>query len=169
MHRHHPLIVYPRDDRRRHAVALTPGDHDRLQSMMCTMIGAATPLASLLRHKLGAAVVVPATALGRDVASSGRRVRYKIDGLRSEERTLSWTMDDRADMLELPLGRSRGMALLGLRVGQAISYVTSAHRTEFIEIEAVLAGTDQTSGIEEIADLPAGLEPHAFGTETLSA
>lgn len=57
MHDYHPTI-------------LSADEYVRLQAMMCTMIGARTPLASLLRLKLGSAKVMPATEIGPDVVTA---------------------------------------------------------------------------------------------------
>jgi len=124
MHDHYPTI-------------LAPHDHDRLQAMMCTMIGARTPLADLLRRKLSAAVVMLAADIDADVAASGRRIRFKVDGDESVESTLTWHAEDRDDSGTLSLQQMRGLSLLGLRAGQSISYPTDTRRNEFAEIEHV--------------------------------
>ena len=124
MHDHHPTILSTRD-------------HDRLQAMMCGMIGARTPLASLVRHKLGSAIVMLPSDIAPDVVAPGRRIRFTIDGYRTKERTLKWESQVRGDRWNLSLQGARGLALLGLSVGASISYRTATRRTEFIEIDHV--------------------------------
>lgn len=124
MHDHHPTILSTRD-------------HDRLQAMMCGMIGARTPLASLVRHKLGSAIVMLPSDIAPDVVAPGRRVRFTVDGYRTKERTLTWEPQVRGDRWSVSLQGARGLALLGLSVGASISYRTATRRTEFIEIDHV--------------------------------
>jgi hypothetical protein len=124
MHDHQPTILSTRD-------------HDRLQAMMCVMIGARTPLASLVRHKLGSAIVMLPSDIAPDVVAPGRRIRFTIDGYRTKERTLKWESQVRGDRWNLSLQGARGLALLGLSVGASISYRTATRRTEFIEIDHV--------------------------------
>lgn len=124
MHDHHPTILSTRD-------------HDRLQAMMCGMIGARTPLASLVRHKLGSAVVMLPSDIAPDVVAPGRRVRFTIDGCRTKERTLTWEPQVRGDTFNISLQVARGLALLGLSAGASISYRTATRRIEFIEIDHV--------------------------------
>lgn len=124
MHDHHPTIISTRD-------------HDRLQALMCGLIGARTPLAGLVRHKLGSAVVMLPNDIGSDVVASGRRVRFTIDGYQTKERWLTWQPPVRGDRWNGSLRAARGLALLGLSVGASISYRAASRRTEFIQIDYV--------------------------------
>ena len=124
MHDHHPTIISTRD-------------HDRLQALMCGLIGARTPLAGLVRHKLGSAVVMLPSDIGSDVVAPGRRVRFTIDGYQTKERWLTWRPPVRGDRWNVSLQVARGLALLGLSVGASISYRTATRRTEFIQIDHV--------------------------------
>lgn len=126
MHDHHPTILSTRD-------------HDRLQAMMCGLIGARTPLADLVRHKLGSAVVMLPSDIGSDVVAPGRRVRFTIDGYQTKERWLTWQPPDRGDRWNVSLQVARGLALLGLGVGASISYKTATRRTESIQIDHVFS------------------------------
>lgn len=129
MHDHYPTVLSTRD-------------HDRLQAMMSTMIGARTQLASLVRRKLGTAVVMLPSDIAPDVAAPGRRIRFTVDGYHSEERVLTWEPPVRGDKPELSLRLPRGLALLGLSVGEAISYETVTRRSEFIEVDYVFPDDD---------------------------
>ena len=77
MHDHQPTVV-------------STSDHDRLQAVMCTMIGLRTPIASLLRHKLGSAIVMFPGDISYDVVVPGRFVHFTIDGSRTDMRVLTW-------------------------------------------------------------------------------
>jgi regulator of nucleoside diphosphate kinase len=124
MHDHYPTILSTRV-------------HDRLQAMMCSMIGARTPLASLVRHKLGSAIVMLEGDVGPDVVVPGRRVRFTIGGYQTKERALTWEPHVRGDRRNVSLLVPRGLALLGLRVGESISYRTATRYTEFVQIDHV--------------------------------
>lgn len=130
MHDHHPTI-------------LSSADHARLQGLMCTMIGRRTPLASLLRRKLGSAVIMPPPdAAPDDLVTSGRSVRFSINESDHDERKLAWHASKRADPSLLSLQEPRGLALLGLRVGQSIAYGIESDQTEFLTVQLVLTDED---------------------------
>lgn len=140
MHDHHPTTI------------LTTHDHEHLRAMMSSMIGARTPLAALLRYKLGSAVVLRPTDVDADVVTSGRRVQFKIDGYKSLERTLTWDDSVLGGVGGLSLRLPRGLSLLGLSVGQSMSYLTDARRNEFVEIEHVFPS--EHDGVEIPWDQP---------------
>lgn len=131
-----------------HPTVLSSHDYARLQGLMCTMIGSRTPLAALLRRKLGSAVVMLPSDAGPDLVSSGRRVRFSVDGKRPEEATLVWEPQDRG-VSTLSLTGPRGLALLGLSIGQSISYQTDRGRTEFLEIDYVFPGIGEPAVLAE--------------------
>jgi hypothetical protein len=120
------------------SIVLPVTEYARLQQLMLTMIGSRSALASMLRRKLGSARAVSAAIAG-DVAVSGMRVRYRIDGQRVEERILTWQAPRRAGAGQLSLLSPRGLALLGLCPGESVTYRTERDRTEFLEVEAVSA------------------------------
>ncbi|MEO8758998.1 MAG: hypothetical protein ABI398_14745 [Devosia sp.] len=118
---------------------LSQRDYDRLKALLGTMIGARTPFAALVRRKLGSAVIMRPTDLGDDFVTSNRKVRFKIDGVRLDERELLWTPNDWTDGSSLSLLDPRGLALLGLSTGQSISFLTDARRTQTVHVEHVFA------------------------------
>lgn len=153
MHDYHPTI-------------LSADEYVRLQAMMCTMIGARTPLASLLRLKLGSAKVLPATEIGPDVVTSGRRVRFKNGRYRLDERTLLWNAVSGDDDCLL-LSTTRGLSLLGLKTGQSISYLTDRRRTEFARIEYVFPENAEAANAVARTHVPVAetREPTAAGLD----
>ena len=121
-----------------HPPTLLPSsEYLRLQRLMLTMIGSRTAFASVLRRKLGAAVPRPPSPLLPDRAVSGALVRFRINGLPSQERMLTWQPPKRGDAVNLSLLSCRGLALLGLSRGDSVSYRTERNRTEFLEVEDV--------------------------------
>ncbi|RYE76320.1 MAG: hypothetical protein EOP19_24650, partial [Hyphomicrobiales bacterium] len=117
---------------------LKSADHERLQTLMSTLIGSRSPTAALLRRKLGSASIVNPDEAAADLIASGRRVRFVIDGQHAEERTLTWQQSKRGDADSLSLRTPRGLALLGLWPGQSIAYETESRRQEVLEVAAVL-------------------------------
>lgn len=116
---------------------LSATDYARLQGLMCTLTGSRTPLAGLLRQKLDAPVVMLPSDAGPDLVRSGCRVRFRIDGERVQERRLVWEPPVLGDTESLSLQLPRGLALLGLSIGQSISYAAGKDRTEHLEVEFV--------------------------------
>jgi transcription elongation GreA/GreB family factor len=118
--------------------SLPSSEYRRLQRLMLTMIGRRTALASILRRKLGAARSARSSA-AREVATSGMRVHFRLDGQHAEERILTWEAPSRRNTIHLSLLSPRGLALLGLGPGETIAYRTATGRTEFLEVEKILA------------------------------
>lgn len=140
------------------ATVVSTSDHDRLQAVMCTMIGLRTPIASLLRHKLGSALVMFPDDMPPDVVVPGRRVHFTIDGSRTDMRVLTWNSPVRDTGMELSMLVPRGLALLGLRAGQSFSYPTTMRRTELIEVDNVVPGEDTAPPNEPRHETPVALD-----------
>lgn len=144
---------------------LTPDDHARLQVLMATLTGRRTPLAELVRRKLGTAVLILPSELTPDLVTSGRQVRFNLDGVRSEECTLVWSPNERTTGHALSLLIPRGLALLGLSIGQEISFRTDDDRIQSVAIEYVvpnghLAATTERGRLKINRALP--LKPPAL-------
>ena len=142
------------------SIALPSFEYARLQNLMLTMIGSRTVLASVLRRKLGSADPVSASDVAADIAVSGRRVQFRIDGQHSEEGVLTWEPPKRGDTVNLSLRSPRGLAMLGLGPGASVSYVTEGGRTEFLEVERVSEGEVHAAdrGLSRIKTLhPSGI------------
>ena len=139
-------------------IFLPLNEYRRLQRLMSTMIGGKTAFASVLRRKLGSARSVLPSAAARDVALSGVSVRFRIDGVRSEERVLTWQPPQRDDTTYVSLLSPRGLALLGLSPGESIFYRTAENRTEFLEVEGISVADSRetsttTSSLRDIRDV----------------
>ena len=123
---------------------LSAVDYARLQGMMCTLIGSQTALASLLRRKLDAVVIMRPDDAGPDVVTSGRSVRFRINDRDRDERKLTWlAASAKVDPSLISLREVRGLALLGLSAGQSIAYGTSDGNGEFLTVERVLSDEDR--------------------------
>lgn len=120
-----------------HPTLLAADDHGRLRGLMATLIGGRSPLAALVRRKLGTAVSVLRSDVAPDLVTSGLRVRFKVNGVRTEDRTLVWNLNQGTTTPALSLLRPSGLALLGLSIGQSISFQNSHRKTETVLIEYV--------------------------------
>lgn len=125
-----------------HPTTLTFDDHTQLERLMCTLTGSKSPLAAMVRRKLESAVIVHFQDADKDLVTSGRRVRYSIDGAREAERILSWDRPIFGDESTICIQDLRGLALLGLRAGQSIS-ISGNSGIETIEVEKVTLVQDQ--------------------------
>lgn len=123
---------------------LSAVDYARLQGLMCTLIGSPTPLAALLRRKLESVAIVRPSDAGPDVVTAERTVRFRVNDRDREERKLVWPAAGKhADPSLLSLREARGLALLGLTVGQSIAYGIGNGHSEFLTVERVLTDEDQ--------------------------
>jgi len=132
---------------------LPSAEYIRLQQLMLTMIGSRTVLASVLRRKLGAATPV-SSPISSDVALSGRKVEFKIDGGQSQTGVLTWRSPKRGDATSLSLLSPRGLALLGLVPGETVIYSTESGRTEFLEVVGVAETAARTPAASTTRDAP---------------
>jgi regulator of nucleoside diphosphate kinase len=123
---------------------LSAVDYARLQGLMCTLIGSPTPLAALLRRKLESVAIVRPCDAGPDVVTAERTVRFRINDRDREERKLVWLAGGKhADPSLLSLREARGLALLGLTVGQSIAYGIGNGHSEILTVERVLTDEDR--------------------------
>src|SRR5690554_2751068 len=107
-----------------HPTTLITDDHAMLQRLMCTLSGSREPIATVLRRKLATAAIVHPEAGTDDLVTSDRRVRYSINGGPEAEHLLTWDARLSGDASAISLQQPRGLALLGLRTGQSISFPT---------------------------------------------
>ena len=109
-----------------HPATLTLDDHAVLERLMCTLSGSPKPVASLLRRKLETAVILHPGAATDDLVTSGRRVRYWVNGELEADHYLTWEHPKVGDASAISLQSPLGLALLGLRTGQSISFPSEA-------------------------------------------
>ena len=157
------------------SIVLPLAEYVRLQQLMLTLIGSRTVLASILRRKLGAAAPV-ASAIRPDLALSGRRVEFRIDGGQYSVATLSWLPQKRGNATSLSLLSPRGLALLGLGPGESIAYTTDSGKTEFLEVIQVAevkirvpAGSARPKTAQQVDDTLDLSRPTAPAAETEGA
>lgn len=118
-------------------VFLSTGDYFLLQGFNLPEGDDRDVVATMLRRKLDAAIVTFPADVGPDVIMTGCKVLYRIDGVRIEERTLVAGRNDPADGLALCLTSPRGMALIGMSVGQSVVVVLADGTRETLRVEDV--------------------------------
>ena len=128
-----------------HPTTLTADDHALLERLMCAPSGSREPIAALLRRKLQTAVIVHPEASSDDLVTSNRRVRYSVNGAKETEHLLTWDKPGAADAAAISLQQPRGLALLGLRKGQSISFPAETG-IETAEITGVYPVPDRRAG-----------------------
>jgi regulator of nucleoside diphosphate kinase len=118
-----------------HNVVLTAGDHALLERRLARNDGITAALP--IRQKLAAAIVVPPPEIAPDIVTLHSRVHFRIDGGPLEERTLVSRHSEEVIGLTLLVWTVRGLALLGLRVGQSVPVRRLDGSYEVISVEAV--------------------------------
>ncbi|QEE43443.1 nucleoside-diphosphate kinase (plasmid) [Rhizobium sp. WL3] len=94
-------------------------------------------LLPLIRNKMERAIVVFREDLPGDIASINSRVRFRVAAGESDTRVISTGQTPGPVGMFLPITTLRGLALLGLREGQAVSLVNMNGVTEKIVLEKV--------------------------------
>lgn len=98
---------------------LTTRDFSILEAVLEGCLGRDDALAPLLRRKLNAATVVFGKDVPDDAATLGSRVIFSVDGREPDTRVIAHEQTSSSVGLSLPITNPRGLALLGLREGQA--------------------------------------------------
>lgn len=117
---------------------LTSRDFAILEAMLDQCPGRDDPLATILRRKLDAALVVFRDDVPGSVATLSSRVVYSVDGNEPDTRIVSHDRTSSPVGLFLPITTHRGLALLGLTEGQSIRVPGQDGEDETILLEKVL-------------------------------
>lgn len=116
---------------------LTTKDSAMLEALRDNPPGHHDLLLPLIRHKIEKATVVFREDLPNEIASIDSRVRFRVNGGESDARVLSPGPASWPVGMFLPITTPRGLALLGLREGQEISYVNTNGDEEKLLMEKV--------------------------------
>lgn len=109
------------------ACVLTRKDFTLLELMLDRCLGLDDPLRPLLTRKLDAARVMPSEDVPEDVATLNSRVGYCVNGGTEQSRLLTRDRLSGPVGLALPITTQRGLALLGLTVGQSLLLPTGGN------------------------------------------
>ncbi len=91
-----------------------------------------------LHDKLQKAVVVPSDAIDPDVVTLGSSVRYRVNKGGAMEHNVALYSKNDQEHQTLSIKSVRGLALLGMREGDAFTAWQSPDRCEDIEIEMIM-------------------------------
>ncbi|MCZ4345481.1 DUF1127 domain-containing protein [Devosia neptuniae] len=121
-----------------HPTTLTAEDHAMLARFMRALSEREKSLVAMARRKLETAVIVHPQAATDDLVSSGRQVRYCVNGAMEAVHVLTWDLPGTAAGPAISLRQPLGLALLGLRTGQSVAFPTEAG-IETVEVIGVSA------------------------------
>lgn len=116
---------------------LTTADFAVVEAMLHCENGPTGPRALGFRRKLRHAVVVLPCAVPTNVATLGSRIRFRVAGGLSEERTLVGNAAHEVIGMTLPAWTTRGLTLLGMKAGEEKSCLRLDGTTETIRLEQV--------------------------------
>ncbi|MGB6119922.1 MAG: nucleoside-diphosphate kinase [Mesorhizobium sp.] len=117
---------------------LTTKDVTILEVMFERLPGADNDYGRLLKRKLDTARVVLREDVPANVATLNSRVSFCIDHTATDSRVISQDQMNSPIGSFLPITTLRGLALLGLSVGQTFLMTTDSGRDHAIELTAVL-------------------------------
>lgn len=123
-------------------IVLGASDHRQLLVLAMAGTGHSADIADELLYELERARVVPDSQLPGDVVGMGSHVRYRTwDGV---EREVTLVYPARANIAEARISvlTPVGTALLGLRTGQSISWLTRDGRRQTLTVLSVTAGDE---------------------------
>src|SRR5690606_38216433 len=116
---------------------LTTKDFTILEAMRENRLGSTDPLLAILKRKLASAIVVFGDDLPETVASLNSRVTFTVNGGKPETRTLVLDGVAATVGVGMPLSTFRGLALMGLAVGQEFLFTSRDGVEERILLEKV--------------------------------
>ena len=122
---------------RRPQIVIGEIEHRQLQILAMAGIGHTADAADDLFHEMDRARVVPDAALARDVVRMGSTVRYRTDT--GQEQVVTPVYPAHADISagKISVLTPVGTALIGLRAGQSISWMTRNGRTQVLTAVSV--------------------------------
>lgn len=116
---------------------LTTKDFSILEVLLERRINKDEAFLRLLRQKLSTATVVFWDDLDRQVATINSRIDFTIDGQHADDRLLVHGGEQAYPRLALPITTLRGLALLGLTIGETIVAERSDGGTETLRLDRI--------------------------------
>ncbi len=120
-----------------HECQLTAKDFTYLQSLLASK-GDEQAYLALLREKLGSATLLLDHTIDHRIATIESRVTFTLDGERREEAVLTRDGQTAAHGSTLSITTLRGLALLGLKEGEAFALRTPDGATERLRLIKVV-------------------------------
>lgn len=119
-------------------IALTAEDHRRLTELAHAGSSVASAVADYLLGELDRADIVPSGQLPPDVVRMGSTVRYRTGDGDSREVTLVFPAEADIDRNRVSVLTPIGAALVGLRKGQSITWLTRDGRNQMLTVLRVV-------------------------------
>lgn len=126
------------------AIVLGQADHRQLIVLAMAGIGHTAEDADGLLYELERAQVVPDGAVPDDVVGMGSFVRFRTDGGREREVELVYPADADIAAGKVSVLTPVGTALLGLRSGQSITWLTRDGRKQLLTVLGVTQPDDNS-------------------------
>ena len=119
-------------------IVISVEDAERLEELIGNQEASGAAIAELLDDELARATILPAAALPAGVVTMNARVRFEDLGTR-QEHELTLVYPDRADVAagRISVLTRLGSALLGLSVGQEITWPMPRGRERRVRVLAV--------------------------------
>lgn len=123
-------------------IVLGTADHRQLISLA---MGGAEEADGLL-SELERAQVVPDSALPQDVVRMGSTVRFRTDGGAERSVQVVWPAEADIAAARISVLTPVGTALIGLRAGQSITWLTRDGRKQLLTVLGVIAPESEDDG-----------------------
>lgn len=149
-------------------ITLTAKDYAVLEGLLGNPREAFAGAAMLIRRKLHAAVPVFADDIATDVATINSRIRYRINGGRTEERTIVAAAHESILGITLQLNSPRGLALVGVSAGQSVASTREDGAEEVLTLDAVLYQPEAERRIDPVAAIIADAMPASAAPNAVS-
>ncbi|HEV7275716.1 MAG TPA: nucleoside diphosphate kinase regulator [Devosiaceae bacterium] len=115
-------------------ILLGAADHQQLMELATAGLDRHPEVAEELLSELDRASVISDDEVPQDVVRMGSRVRYRADGSAEREVTLVYPADANIDEGKISVMTPVGTALIGLRSGQSIDWLTRDGRQQVLTV-----------------------------------
>lgn len=139
-------------------IVLTAKDFSILEQMLHSGTGS-EQTNGLVRRKLDDARIVFGSDIDPEIVTLDSRVRYRINGNAPEERTLIVDSNQEVRGMTIQLGTLRGVAMLGMAAGEAVTVPRRDGTVETLVVEAVLYQPEAARNPDPIAEIIADAMP----------
>ncbi|ODT79607.1 MAG: hypothetical protein ABS76_18670 [Pelagibacterium sp. SCN 64-44] len=122
-------------------ITLSAGDHRQLNSLAMAALERLPDLSDYLLSELERAQIVDDTAVPADIVRMGSSVRYRTDAGQEQQVTLVYPVDADIAAGRISVMTPVGTALIGLRVGQSITWRDRADKRQMLTVLSVTPET----------------------------
>ncbi|WP_323016132.1 nucleoside diphosphate kinase regulator [Devosia sp.] len=118
-------------------ITLSADDHRQLNSLAMAALERLPDLSDYLLSELERAQIVDDTAVPADIVRMGSSVRYRTDAGQEQQVTLVYPVDADIAAGRISVMTPVGTALIGLRVGQSITWRDRADKRQMLTVLSV--------------------------------